>query len=282
MAQAAERINNCKHRGSSLLLKNYLALKWRVDPPVERGIIAQLWEVHIRGLEPGRKATVWNQETGVTLVQAFADRTGRVDVSLVLRNDHWADSLLMGLDDEPFLNARQVQRLSATGTHDAPIAKVEVALRQTLLTEIDRLSFDEPIVALHLAPSNVPSTLVVRTGSGQQFARSLPSPYSAGFALPTRDIADDRAEETSVRHGLVAWRGMQRQFILLSQGEGRTDILAEYAARSSHDLAVGRDDLFAQVSRDGNRVTLFQKGLPVQFGTHEWEEPPSEMVSTED
>ncbi len=32
------------------------------------------------------------------------------------------------------------------------------------------------------------------------------------------------------------------------------------------------DDLFAQVSSDGRRVTLFQKGLPLQFGAHNWED----------
>ena len=34
------------------------------------------------------------------------------------------------------------------------------------------------------------------------------------------------------------------------------------------------DDLFAQVRSDGRRVTLFQKGLALQFGTHDWEDAP--------
>jgi hypothetical protein len=72
----------------------------------------------------------------------------------------------------------------------------------------------------------------------------------------------------------VAWRGAHRQFTLLSRRSGRTDVIAEYSARSSYDLAMGRDDLFAQVSSDGRRVTLFQKGLPLEFGTHDWEDAP--------
>src|SRR5207247_3114773 len=100
---ASYRNNNCKHRGSSLVLKNYLELKWRGDPPFKLGVAAQLWDVHVRGLKPGRKATVWNQDTGAPLVQAFADQSSRVDVSLVLRSNELAGSLLMGLDDKPFL-----------------------------------------------------------------------------------------------------------------------------------------------------------------------------------
>jgi hypothetical protein len=54
--------------------------------------------------------------------------------------------------------------------------------------------------------------------------------------------------------------------------------VAEYASRSSVGLAAGRKDLFAQVSSDGHCVTLYQKGVPVQFGTHEWEEAPSRQT----
>ena len=37
------------------------------------------------------------------------------------------------------------------------------------------------------------------------------------------------------------------------------------------------DDLFAHVSSDGRRVTLFQKCLPLQFGTHDGEDAPDYM-----
>ena len=38
-------------------------------------------------------------------------------------------------------------------------------------------------------------------------------------------------------------------------------------------LLVGGENFFAQVSVEGRRGVLFQKALPVQFGTSEWEEP---------
>jgi hypothetical protein len=86
------------------------------------------------------------------------------------------------------------------------------------------------------------------------------------------------AQENETRRGLVAWRGKDRQFTLLSQRPGRTDVLAEYSARSSYDLAARRDDFFAQVSSDARRVTLFMKGVPVQFGTHEWEDASDDLA----
>jgi len=202
-------------------------------------------------------------------VQAFADQSSRVDVSLVLRSNELAGSLLMGLDDKPFLPAGHLRRLSITSAPEAPVAAVEVAMRQTMLTEIDHLEFDDPIEALHLADA-----LVVRTVHGRQFARSIPSPYSAGLATPTFAYGVAMAEDDATRRGLVAWRGTHRQFTLLSRRSGQTDVIADYSARSSYDLAMGRDDLFAQVSSDGRRVTLFQKGLPLQFGTHDWEDAP--------
>jgi hypothetical protein len=256
------------------VLKNYLELVWRVDPPTERAVIAQLWEVHVRGLESGRQVTVWNQDTGEPLVQAFADQTSRVDVSLVLQSGQRAESLLVGLDDKPFLSQKRMRHLFATGAPNGSKAAVDVVMRQTMLTEIDQLEFDEPIETLHLANASTQSVLVVDTVLGQQFARSIPALYSPGLATPTLPSETHIVESDATRRGLAVWRGNQRQFTLLSQRSGRTEVVAEYAARSSVDLAAGREDLFAQVSSDGHCVTLYQKGVPVQFGTHEWEEAP--------
>lgn len=93
--------------------------KWRVDPPVQRGLVAQQWDVHVRGLEPGRQATVWNQETGAILVRAFADRTGRLDLSLVLHNHEQASALTMG-----WTSARSSPRAKCGGFHPLPRTKL--------------------------------------------------------------------------------------------------------------------------------------------------------------
>jgi hypothetical protein len=276
LPQAAERINRCKHLGSDLLLARYLAVKWLGHPPERGGLTAQQWEVHVRGLEPGRAATVWNQDTGVRLVRAFADRTGRVDVSLVLQDGDRADSLLMGLDDVPFLRAGQVRRPSAAHSPDGPVPSVEVVMRQTRLTAVDHLDFDEAIEALHLAGWGTHATLVVRLVSGRELACSIPSPYVPGLATPTSVSEIDLAKTDVAFHGQAAWRGKERQFTLLSMRPGRTDVVAEYSARSSHDLAAGTDDLHVQASTCGHRITLFQKGVPVQFGTHGWEDTAGE------
>jgi hypothetical protein len=85
-------------------------------------------------------------------------------------------------------------------------------------------------------------------------------------------------DDHPTRRGVLAWRGKQRIFMLLSHHSGGSDVLAEYSVRSSFDLAAEREDLFAQVSRDGRCVRLFQKGTPVQCGSHQWEDLPGETA----
>jgi hypothetical protein len=49
-----------------------------------------------------------------------------------------------------------------------------------------------------------------------------------------------------------------------------------------YDLAAERSDLFVQASGDGSRVVLYQKSVPVQFGTSEWEDLPYTQPPTKD
>ena len=270
VAEAVIRINNCKHRGSDLILHEYLSLIWLGRPPESRGSVAQQWEVHVRGLAPGRKATVWNQDSGTALMRGFADRTGRVDASLILRDGEHADALLLSLDEKPFVSADELRRQSRTREHHAPRADAEVAVRQTTLTEIEHLDFDESIDSLSLVNAGEQSTLAVQTVGGQRFAHRIPSPYNAGLATRTLDAPSVLTEARPLREGRLAWRGGERQFTILSQLPGRTEILAEYSGRSSYDQGVAREDLFAQVSNDGRRLTLFQKGAPIELGSYAW------------
>lgn len=269
-SQMAERINKCKLRGADLLLRKYLELKWRVDPPdVFRDRVAQQWELHVRGLEPGRQLTLWNSDNGALLLHAFANQAGRVDISLLLRGAHQAGVVLMGLDERPFQRSAPIgQLLPADESGGTP----DIAMQQTLLTEVDRLQFDERIESFGFVDSGSGPALLVRTVAGNQFVRSLPPAFAAASAtLVSADHPLARRAAGSQR-GLVVWRGKQRQFVHLSDEPGRSGMLAEYSARSAFDVAVGRHGLLAQLSSDGHRVRLFQPGLPVQFGSHEWED----------
>jgi hypothetical protein len=268
--KAVARINNCKHRGSSLVLHRFLSLLWLKDPSPELGSEAQQWEVHVRGLTPARMATVWNQSTGAPLARAFANQAGRMDIALVLPNGHRADALLITLDDEPFRTAAQMRREPRPHAHNGSAAAAEVAVRQTVLTEIEHLDFTDPIDTLSLADAGTQSTLVVHTVRGERINHTIPSPYNAGLATLASDAAITVAQQTPTTQGQLAWRGGERLFMILSQRPGRTEVLAEYSARSSYDLGASREDLFAQVSGDGRRLTLFQKGAPLQLGSYEW------------
>ncbi len=271
-AQIAVRISNCMAISASLLLRKYLAILWLGNPPDDHeSEIAHQWDVHLRGLETGRAATVWNGETGQVLVRAFADRTRRMDVSLLLRGQERVGSLVLGLDDMPFLPAAQVRRLRSAKSAAEGAPSVEIAIRQTMLTEIDHLDFDHPVETLDLVQTAANrSILSVRTRGGSKFALAIPAPYSRGLAASLSSSGLNVPILNNVPSARVSWRGKQRHFAVVSHASGRTEILAEYHAPSTYGLATGRDDLFAQVTANGNRVTLYQRSLPLVFGPKQW------------
>ena len=279
--QTIDRISRCKALSASLVLKSYLAKIWLGRPPEVGTVGSQQWEVQVRGLAAGRRLTVWNQDSGAELVRAFADHRGSLNISLVLGPDESARSILMGLDDRPFLPADRLTQISPIETSPDHLPAVQVAIRQTVLTEIDHLDFDEPIEALHLADHGSGSSLTVHMASGQQFGYGLSSPYVAGQATYAPVSATRGSESAAFGDGLVTWRGNHRQFLLLSRRPGRTDVLGEYSARSAYDLARERSDLFAQVSGNGHRIVLFQKSVPTEFGTSEWQDLPDTQPYTE-
>jgi hypothetical protein len=280
--QAVQRISRCKALSTSLVLKGYLEKKWLGRPPEVGTEGSQQWEVHARGLAAGRRVTVWNQDSGAELVKAFTDHRGSLNISLVLGPKESVRSILIGLDDRPFLPANRLRQISPIETPQNHVPAVRVVIRQTVLTEIDHLDFDEPIEAVHLTDHGSGSLLTVQTASGKQFVRRLSSPYVAGQATYPPVSAAHIRERAAVCDGLVAWRGNHRQFLLLSKRPGRTEVLGEYSARSLYDLAAERSDLFVQASGDGSRVVLYQKSVPVQFGTSEWEDLPYTQPSTKD
>ena len=71
----------------------------------------------------------------------------------------------------------------------------------------------------------------------------LDLPYRAGMAIPTSLSEDYISTNENDLERIVAWRGQHRQFTVLSNLSGRTEVLAEYQTRSSYDLAVSREGL---------------------------------------
>lgn len=270
--QTLQRISRCKALSSSLVLRKYLEKIWLGRPPETGAQGSQHWEVQVRGLDAGRRVTVWNQDSGAELVRAFADHRGNLNISLVLGSGEQARSILMGLDDQPFPKGGRLTQIEAIEIPPDHAPVVRMAIRQTVLTAIDHIDFDEPVESLNLTDNESGSLLMVRTSSGKQLAYRLAAVHVGGQAVAVPVTGEDAGEAAAV-DGLVAWRGNLRRFLLLSRRPGRTEVLGEYSARSSYDLAGERSDLFAQVSEDGRRVVLFRKSVPLQFGTMEWDEP---------
>jgi hypothetical protein len=265
-AQTALRISRCKQLGSDLVLKRYLELQWLVDPPFD-GRFAREWEIHVLGLEPGRTATVWNAGTGESLVRAYADPSGRVDVSLIVPSEEQGDSLIMSLDDLPFPNGSAL--LQERVGDPAAESQARVAWRQTILREIAYLEVGRPVAAVGFAGSGEAAQLVISTQDGGSVVHSLDVPprpclgvaARAGWKLP---------DEGEARQGQLAWHGGRRRFTVLSHAVGRPEVVAEYTGRSASDLTAAGDGLVAQVSADNQRVTVFRRDATRQTNPLEW------------
>jgi hypothetical protein len=269
-AEAFERISNCNHKGSSLILKKYLALKWLVDPPPDSRLKAHLWDVRMSGLTPGRKATVWNQQTGAVLLEAAANHFGNVDISLVLRNKDMADSLLVGLDEGEFLSSGQFQELPAGNGTKIQDKQVAVIMNQTMLTEIDHVEFDKPVESLTVEPSGINYLLKANMG-GQLYTRNLPDSQNFGSTRSASTGENTMPVEDFAQKGLAMWQGGKRKFMVLSKQAEKINLVSQYSARSALDLSVDCDNIFVQVSDDGFSASLFQKGIPQQSGDLSWE-----------
>lgn len=273
LAQMAERINRCKLQGADLLWRKYLELRWRVDPPPFESV-AQLWEIHVHGLAPGRQAHVWNQTTGALLVTGYADATGRLDVALVLPGREWAAGLLLGLDDERFQGQEQLRAQTVQAAPEPSEAAPHLVMQQTVLTELNQLAFAEPVVALQFVRKGGEEALLARTHDGRSSEQAI------GAGRRTRQTGRELTppafgeEETGPRTHLE-WRGGERRFTQVVRAAEEPAVLAEYSARSAYDRAAGTRELFAQASSDGRRVTLFRRGTPLLLSGLQWEEGDS-------
>jgi hypothetical protein len=266
--EAALRISRCKQLGTSLVLKRYLELLWLVDPPPV-GRVAHQWEIHVRGLAPGRKATVWHGESSKPLVEAFADASGRVDVSLIVPHEERTESLVVGLDDLPFPTSRELHAPALGEEEITPADGVQVAVRQTVLTPIEHLDFDRPVEEISLMDAGERGRLVIRTQDGESHLHSFDSPQPPGLAVPARGRLESNDPRRG-QYGQLAWRGAERRFTLLSDVSGRPEVIAEYAGRFAFDLAASRDGLLAQASADGTQVTVYRRGKPRESNPLEW------------
>jgi hypothetical protein len=261
--EAAERINRCKQLGASLLLRRYLELLWRPNPP-PGGKVAQGWEVHVLGLQAGQKMTLWNARTGEVLVEAFANGSGRAEASLVLADEAQARALLVGLDDAPFRSRAEVRALSA---QEAPAeGAARVAMRQTVLTPIAQTRSAAPIRSIGFVRDAGRARLELLTSEGSEPFRS----QDVDRLIERGSVRGEAGVEAPAA-GRTHWRGGSRRFTLLSEKAGRPEVVAEYTARAAADLSAAHGDLFVQADPDGHGVTAYRRGESIVVSGPQWD-----------
>jgi hypothetical protein len=263
LAQAAERINHCEQLGHDLVLKKYLELLWRVDPLVD-AFGAQRWELNLIGLESGRQARVWNQETGALLGEFSADRFGRLDINLVIAADEFAPSILLTLDDVPYLDRQQLRQVQTTHIPASDEPVIQLLTRQTLLTELDQLDFSEPLETVEFTVSAGRPLLLARTQADALRVHALPLSYAPGLALPVTSSHTSQLDEPAAP-----------RFRLLSYAPTQSAEPGGYSARSALPLGASSGDLLVHVSLGGRRLTVYRAGPAQEYSGQQWNESPA-------
>lgn len=236
--QMTERINNCKR----MMHEKWFSFRWLIDPPPD-GKIGQRWEVHIRGLERGRKLNVWNAN-GEPLGVYSANEESRIDLSIMLGLDAFTTHLVLGLDDASFMSAADIrQRGGVTVSREEGF---ETALRQTPMFPLEDLSFEEPIDRFKIYP--VPGGLQVVTsiGEGRESTHFLPTMHDIGDSFNTLE----QKEMFALDFLEVEKRTNQKQTL--------------YTAISP--------DVFLEVNQDKNKMRFYQGGIPRMGGEAAWDQ----------
>lgn len=211
IAQAAERINKCKQLTVGLVEQAILELFWRVDPPDLRRFGRQ-WDIHAAGLAPGQRASVFAPDRETLLTHGVANADGRVDLRTVTADT--VDSVHIATDGQ--------QPDAEPGSQQGPI---NVAVEQTLLTEVDRIYVPAAVEELELEARE--DNLLLRIRAGQRLARRIdvaptrlrPRPATGGAKrlMPRSDSAPVLAE-TSAAADIVTLSGM----VTVVASDGRT------------------------------------------------------------
>lgn len=248
--QIAERINKCKQ----LMNERFFSIKWLVDPPpYER--VGQRWQLHVRGLKQGTKAQVFNQETGTALGEFVANEFHRLDISVALPPDQYAASLLVALDDMPFLNAYEMAELRRKS--DNNVTDVEVAVRQTNLFKVDEISFREPVrdVSLELVEGLLMAK--AKTLSGKDLRTIV---QQTGTMLSDhKNLAFTRMKTTRLE------RANTINYIAETEAEK-----GEQTKKADGPVLV--DDILFLPDQDKKQYTLYREGPPLMTGATAWEE----------
>jgi hypothetical protein len=265
LREAAWRLNNCYIHAHLFPTIKGLHVKWIPDPPPDAEV-GQHWQIYVQGLDQGRQVTAWDQSTGRKLAIVRADSGGHIELSLVIPETRPLETLLLTLDDQPFLSEPAFRDIwqNAPAVSEEP-GLTPVSVQQTMLFPLGVVPFSTPVAGVKLYEREGQVYLQTESDSGRVHTHMVS--HALGV-VPIQPI--DRSEpETAMR--FAASRVRQQSSVAIVEGvrtyqvRGERPreplILGEYWERPWFDGGAVLDALFVQITEDGRSVKMYRRGF---------------------
>jgi hypothetical protein len=268
IAIAAWRINTCYWKQNLLTLVRALQVFWLPRPPERE--LAQHWLVRIGGLAESDAITAWNGETGRRLAQVHSTVGGETEVSLVVPSARAMRTLMLTLNDTPFLTAAEYAAQVARITPLERPGAYSVDSLQTPLVPVARIAFDAEVERLDLVEDRGTLWLTAHSPGGMR--RIYAWNGDAAPVLARTDRSDCApAAVTSRAAGLGQAVGTFDRsagvFRVRAAGAVASGaVLGEYVERPWFAGGAVAGSTFAQVDDDFRSATIYRRETTVEGG----------------
>src|SRR5262249_38727226 len=138
------RINNCFWKQNLFTNVKALQVFWLPRPGPDRQI-GQHWLVRVAGLAVNDSIIAWDGERGRRLAQVRASTGGETEISLVMPPERFTRTLLLTLNDAPFLPASEYAARVARLEPPAEPGPHDIDSVQTVLVPMSTIHFDAEV-----------------------------------------------------------------------------------------------------------------------------------------
>ena len=244
-AQAAARISRCKAISIDPLRRAMVRLRWLVDPePVGRqqnGLRGrQFWQVHLIGLEPGRRADLLDAGDAA-LARAYGNADGRGEISLLLPEGTEQTRLFV----------------------EAAGAPVTVVMRQASCVPLTSIRLGGPLSGLQLAAAGEHVEVCALDPGGRRVRWTLTEPAIAELASRPGGL------ELVPMPGVVGRREGAWHVAALDPRTTRPEVAAKYVAIPALIGTSSCGALLARADNEGE-VTIYRCEREIVVAGPQW------------
>jgi hypothetical protein len=268
IAVAAWQVSTCYWKQNILTLVKALQVFW-LPRPAEQDAFAQHWLVRIAGLEATDAITAWDGETGRQLARVRS-ASGEIEVSLVLPPERSTGSLMLTLNDTPFLSADAfAKRVSRITPRESP-GQYSVDSRQTPLFPMGTLEFGTEVERLDLLEDRGMLALTAHSLDGvKRFYEWGPNTAPVLRRMEREECAPSRITSRAAGFGQAVGAfdrggGLFRVWDGTPQRVGA--VLGEYSERPWFAGGAIAGSTFVQVNDDLRTATVYRRGDTVEGG----------------